>query len=242
LSKIFNPTNFENLLDKLTNLTSTTIFDTIYKYDLPVWDIRLEEIENDKKLPIFITSFYDFILKFKYIPTSDEFFIYYKEYNKDFFMRHHYSVYLMIGLQARCYRLYPSLVRELHFIKVVSECLNKDKYTIIYNLKLDIYEGIDMMIINKGIDGSYTSNQVKTDLADIKHNNDKYFGINLFVDTYYSKEGRKSKKNRHEAYDNVTYVDLPITISGRYDNIKCDNFVLYGYNSYHELLNKISLN
>jgi len=217
LSKTFNPTNFENLLDKI-EITSSDIFNTVYKYDIPIWDIRLEEIENDYKLPMFIHSFYSYILKYQVIPTSDEFFTYYKELNKDFFKANHYSSYLMIGLQARCYRLYPSLIREFHFTKIVQECLT-NKYKVIYNIDLDVREGIDMMII--------------------KDNN--FFGINLFVDTYYSKVARGNKKTRHTTFDNVTYVDSPILLKA-IDTIKCGNFVLYGYNHYHELINKLNNN
>ena len=217
MSKTFNPTNFENLLDKI-EITSSDIFNTVYKYDIPIWDIRLEEIENDYKLPMFIHSFYSYILKYQVIPTSDEFFTYYKELNKDFFKANHYSSYLMIGLQARCYRLYPSLIREFHFTKIVQECL-MNKYKVIYNIDLDVREGIDMMII--------------------KDNN--FFGINLFVDTYYSKVARGNKKTRHTTFDNVTYVDSPILLKA-IDTIKCGNFVLYGYNHYHELINKLNNN
>ena len=217
MSKTFNPTNFENLLDKI-EITSSDIFNTVYKYDIPIWNIRLEEIENDYKLPMFIHSFYSYILKYQVIPTSDEFFTYYKELNKDFFKANHYSSYLMIGLQARCYRLYPSLIREFHFTKIVQECLT-NKYKVIYNIDLDVREGIDMMII--------------------KDNN--FFGINLFVDTYYSKVARGNKKTRHTTFDNVTYVDSPILLKA-IDTIKCGNFVLYGYNHYHELINKLNNN
>ena len=214
MSKTFKETDFKDLLRDI-KLTSSDIFNTVYKYDIPIWDIRLEEIENDYKLPMFIHSFYSYILLNKSIPTSDEFFTYYKELNKDFFKTNHYSSYLMIGLQARCYRLYPSLVREFHFTKIVQECL-MNKYKVIYNIDLDVREGIDMMLI--------------------KDNN--FFGINLFVNTNYSNWARKDKKNRHDKYDNVTYVDSPISLN-TIDTIKCGNFVLYGYNHYHELINKI---
>jgi len=217
LSKTFKEIDFKDLLQDI-KLTSSDIFNTVYKYDIPIWNIRLEEIENDYKLPMFIHSFYSYILKYQVIPTSDEFFTYYKELNKDFFKANHYSSYLMIGLQARCYRLYPSLIREFHFTKIVQECLT-NKYKVIYNIDLDVREGIDMMII--------------------KDNN--FFGINLFVDTYYSKVARGNKKTRHTTFDNVTYVDSPILLKA-IDTIKCGNFVLYGYNHYHELINKLNNN
>lgn len=213
LAKIFKETDFKNLLSDI-KITSTEIFDTVHDYDIPIWDIRLEEIENDYKLPVFITAFYDFIILNQTIPTSDEFFNYYLDYNSPFFMVNHYPTYLMIGLKARCYRLYPSLIREFHFTKIVQECLSD--YKVIYNMKLDIYEGIDLMIIK----------------------DDNYFGVNLFVSTYHSKQFRKAKKSRHTTFDNVTYVDSPISLSGS-DTIKCGKFILYGYNHYHQLLNQL---
>ena len=213
LSKIFKETDFNNLLSDI-KINSSEIFDLIYNYELPLWDIRLEEIENDYKLPVFITAFYDFVLNYNQVPTSEEFFLYYLDYNSPFFMANHYPTYLMIGLQAKCYRLYPSLIREFHFTKIVQECLTD--YKVIYNLKLDIYEGIDLMIIK----------------------DDNYFGINLFVSTYHSKQFRKEKKTRHTTFDNVTYVNLPINLN-EIDTIKCGKFILYGYNHYHQLLNQL---
>ena len=73
------------------------------------------------------------------------------------------------GIRARAFRTYPSLVRDVYFNKYIEERLGM-KCRIIYNTRLDIEEGIDLMIVSQ------------------KNN----YGISFFTDTNRAFTGNKS--------------------------------------------------
>ena len=178
--KTFKPNNYPNLLPEI-HLTSNDICNQIKNYNIPLWDIRLEEVEDNKNgLPMFIKSFYNYVLMYQKIPDSKQFYKHYLEYNSEYFENNVKGIYFMIGLEARCYRLWPSLIRELHFIKYVSENIPL-YYDIIYNIDLDTKEGIDMMIIDEDI----------------------YYGINFYILTKRSNSNKKEKPGRHNPFNNV---------------------------------------
>ncbi len=213
--KIFKTNNYPNLLPNI-QLTSSDICNQIKNYNIPIWNINLDEVEDNKNgLPMFIKSFYNYILQHQKIPKSKEFYNHYLDYNIEYFKNNKKGVYFKIGLEARCYRLWPSLIRELHFIKYVSENIPL-YYDVIYNIDLDTKEGIDMMIIDA----------------------DKYYGINLYITTRRSLENKKEKPSRHSSFDNVIYIDHPLVMYGE-DKKICGEFKLYDNNSFLKLIDKL---
>jgi hypothetical protein len=85
---------------------------------------------------------------------------------------------------------------------------------VIYNRKLDINEGIDLLIIK----------------------NDLNYAINLFTATSRSFQGREKKEKRHKAYNNINYINLPVHFKGSY---VCGKFFLYKEDEYGNLLNEL---
>jgi hypothetical protein len=78
-----------------------------------------------------------------------------------------------------------------------------EEATVVYNHRLDIEEGIDLLIKLE----------------------DKLYAINLFTDTARARIGREKKVSRHTPFENVQYVELPVKFNGSF---KCGNFFLYG--------------
>jgi hypothetical protein len=209
--KSFDVEKFPNLLDNI-NLTHETIEESIKEYSLEFSSVRNQQVEWKISFPMFATSFYKYTFFKHKIPTQKEFYDYYVSSNKEFFTTRNFSEDIMIGLKARVYRTYPSLVRDIHFSKTLHDKL-KD-YKVIYNTKLDINEGIDVMIIKE----------------------DEYYGVNLFTNTTRAKSSRDKKSKRHSNFTNVNYIDLPVNFNG---SLKCGDFFLYGEEEMTQLLNKM---
>lgn len=117
---------------------------------------------------------------------------------------------ILVGLDARIRRAYPSFVRDFMFnLYVYDHCY--DVYCL-YNVKLDLSCGIDSLV-------------VKDDLL---------FGICLYVDTSRSIGYRKRKKSdRHCDYGNVVMIENPLCYSNRF---KCGDFWLYKEDSIEKML------
>lgn len=212
MSKIFSVENYSNLL-KSISLTSDDIRNQIEGYKLPFPQERNNEVEWGIKLPMFVDSFYAYIVENQTIPTQKEAFDYYLHYNKDFFIELNRPD-LESGIMARAFRTYPSLVRDIHFNKYIEERLGR-KCQIIFNTRLDIEEGIDLMIVTK------------------KNN----YGVCFFTDTDRANKARIVKKKRHTPFDNVKYVEMPVNFKG---SMKVGKYYLYGEKEYKELYNTLS--
>ena len=208
----YNQQNFPNQL-KAILLTSEDIKCLISTYKLTFFRERNWEVEWGIKLPMFVDAFYDYILKKQTIPNQTESFDYYIQYNKEYFMNLNRPD-LDSGIRARAFRTYPSLVRDVYFNKYIEERLGM-KCRIIYNTRLDIEEGIDLMIVSQ------------------KNN----YGICFFTDTNRAFTGRKAKERRHTPFENVKYVEFPINFNG---SIVAGDFFLYGEKEYNELYNILS--
>jgi hypothetical protein len=163
------------------------------------------------RFPTFLTSFYRYVYKNKTIPTQNEFWECYLKDNKKFLAEHNFNDEIILALKARIYRTYPSLVRDIHFTCYVKENLSGD---VIYNRKLDVNDGIDMLI---------------------KYQN-KMFAVNLFTATTRSYMGREKKKNRHIIYENIHYLELPVDLKGTYT---CGQFFLYKETEYNKLISEL---
>jgi hypothetical protein len=203
-----------NELESIFNhvdITSNLIEQTIKDYTLEFSPIKNDFVEWKMKFPTFLTSFYKYVYKEKTIPTQDQFWSSYLIDNIKFFDKKNFSEDIILALKARVYRTYPSLVRDIHFTCYVKENINGD---VIYNTKLDVEDGIDMLI-------SY---------------NDKHYAINLFTATKRSFKSREKKEKRHKKYDNLIYIELPVEFKGSYI---CGDFFLYKENEYKKLINEL---
>ena len=198
--KILDVDSYPNLLDHL-KLTSIEICSIIEGFTLSFPQTRNEKAEWRIAFPMFLTPFYKYVYNNNRVLKQDDFYNYYLSENKIFFDTNKFSAEILEGLKARIYRTYPSLVRDLHFSLLVQEKIEDAK--VVYNRKLDIEEGIDLLI----------------------KLNDILYAINLYTDTARAHIGREKKVSRHTPFDNVKYVELPVNFKG---SLKCGNFFLYG--------------
>jgi len=198
---------YSDVLCKI-QLTSDQIKDQILHYDLTFSQVRDYAVEKKFKLPMFVSTFYQMLVDTNKIPTQEEFWKGYVEHNKTYFEGQLFDESTMEGVKARLFRTYPSLVRDVYFNKLVSENL-PDKQ-IVYNVDLDVSEGIDMLVIDK----------------------DKYKGVCLYTDTKRAHEFRKLKENRHVPFQNVEYVEFPVQFKG---SLEVGDFFLYGTKEFNQL-------
>src|SRR5690554_4897780 len=185
---ILQPKDYPNQIP-LIKLTVSQIEHQIRNFELSFSTVRNRDVEWKMKFPMFVPAFYNFVLIKNSIPTQNEYWSHYLLVNSRWFELEKLSSVHLNGLQARVFRTYPSLIRDIHFSKYVYSQLNQ--CIVIYNQKLDIEEGIDLLVIH----------------------NDVYFAFNLFTDTNRAYSGRFKKNNRHINFENVEYIDLPVNLS-----------------------------
>lgn len=207
----FDITAYPNLLPQI-QLSSAEIRSAISKYKVIFSQERNPKVEWGVKLPMFVEAFYDFLVKRQSVPEQEAFYQYYLEFNKPFFDSLNRPD-LESGIKSRAYRAYPSLVRDICFNKYIDERIGT-KCQVVYNTKLDIEEGVDLMIVT----------------------NRNNYGICFFTKTKRAEQGRKAKENRHTLFDNVRYVEMPLKFKGKG---KKDAIFLYGEKEYAELYQKL---
>lgn len=189
------------------DLTSTDVEKQIEDYDLKFLGVRRNDIEWKFKFPIFVYVFYEIIKEEGNIPTQSYFFDFYLDKFSENSVISKLNKDQLEGLKARIYRTYPSYIRDIHFSNLVSEQTNFDK--VIYDLELDVKEGIDILI----------------------ENNNKEYGVNLYIDTNRSKKARDKKEDRHD--DNEYYeIELPLSF---WDADEIGDFYLYPKSYLEEL-------
>ena len=197
---------------KLFKITSKEIENEILSFKLTFLKTRNQKAEWEIRFPTFLNSFYKYIYNNKKLPSQEDFFNYYLLNNKKWFSENSFTKEVMLGLKARIYRTYPSLIRDLHFSKLFSEKTNN--YQIIYNTNLDVKEGIDLLVIVNKIN----------------------IAINLYTKTKRALDSRNKKENRHNLYFNIKYIELPVEFNG---SVKIGDFFLYGDREINELEAKI---
>lgn len=210
--KNYNPNNYPSLLPQI-GLTSDQIRSAVSDYSLVFSKEHNREVEWGMRLPMFVDAFYDFIIKKAKVPTQEESYQYYLEFNADFF-RSLNRPDLMSGILARSYRTYPSLIRDVYFNKYIEEQLGT-RCSVVYNIDLDVQEGIDLMLSTRR--GNYA--------------------ICFFTQTRRAYQGRAAKVFRHTNFDNVQYVEMPVEFQG---SVKAGDFFLYGEKEYKELINLLT--
>ena len=210
---IFRPEDFKNQLDLLP-LTSSEIEGQIATYPLVFPQTRDFVVERGIKFPPFVSAFYNYIYKHHRVPTQKEYYDFYLQINAVYFNSSNFSDEIYIGLMARMFRTYPSLVRDFHLNKTLSEKLIDAQ--VIYNSILDIKHDIDTMLVK----------------------NKRYWAVCLYTQTRRANTARGWKENRHEHFSNVEYIEFPVTLD---DRCKVGEFFLYGKNEVIQLLKNIPL-
>ena len=211
MAKNYNPSDYKDVL-KHIKLSSDEIRRKIASYHLTFSRVHNRTVEWGMKFPMFARAFYGFIFTKNDIPTQEQFFDYYIQFNQEFFTKANLSTEIMDGLRARAYRTYPSLIRDVCFNKYVQEHING--YTATYSLELDINEGIDLMLSN----------------------DQGHYAVNLYTDTRRAYTGRAKKQYRHTPFDNVAYIEFPVVFE---DSHKVGEFFLYGEKEYNNLMSKL---
>jgi hypothetical protein len=191
--------NLSNTLDGIW-LSSKKIEEQIEKYRLSFIQLRVPEIEYGIKVPIFVLPFYSFVLREDKIPTQEEFWKEYCLQNKEFFNKVKLNENQKMGLKARTFRTYPSLVRDIHLGTAIRQ--NSEFDDVFYNEVLDVEYGIDLVV---------------------KKNN-KHIGLNLFTNTKNSIIAREKKQYRPKKQINLNCIELPIDFRG---SKTCGDFFLY---------------
>jgi len=199
-------------MDKI-NLSRKAIEAQIQSMSLEFFSQKDERIEWKTKPPSFILSFYKFVYYKKRIPHQIEFWKYYSEENKNDFSEN-IKQYLP-ALKARCYRAYPSFVRDIHFYYLMVESNLFEQ--VLYHPEIDIKYGIDFVVRYK----------------------EKNFGINCYIDTPRSQQGREKKQFRHSKVKNLIHIDLPVHFKGCK---KCGQFYLYSQRELSQLLKILNEN
>lgn len=205
----FSLSSYPSILGQI-KLSSSDIVQQVSTYRLQFIQVRNQRVEWGIRLPMFVPSFYDFIIVNNIIPTQEQFYEKYLLDNKDFFVQQNFSEEFMYGLRARAYRTYPSLVRDVCFNKYVQEHLSG--YDVVYNIALDIEEGIDLMLSKSG----------------------KHYAVSLYTNTNRAYVGRAAKVHRHNKFDNVEYIEFPVDFKG---SLHAGDFFLYGEKEYRNLIN-----
>ncbi len=209
--KSFIKQDYPNLLGSIT-ISCNDIEQAIKNYPLSFSETRNETVEWGMEFPMFLTPFYKYVYQTNKLLKQEEFWKYYLSENKEFFSTNNFSQTILDGLKARVYRTYPSLVRDIHFATFLKKEFTESE--IIYNRKLDVEEGIDVLIVYA----------------------DRYWGINLYTNTKRAHQGRKKKESRHTKFENVNYIELPVDFKG---SVVCGKFFLYGEKEYKEILSAL---
>ena len=192
-TRVFEVLTFRNYLHSIA-LTSTEIETQVAKIYYHPDPFRDDEAEGE--LPYqFVTAFYSYIERFNRLPFQQKF---WDSYCYDLEHRAHFDLNAQSesykhGLEARIKsRVYPALIRDIHFAKLLSEQL-PDNYTLTYNPELDFKYGIDVLIYD---------------------NNKKHFwGLCLLQDTETAKEQLRRKKKKRKAIFKLDYAEVYINVN-----------------------------
>jgi len=192
-------------MDKI-KLSTKTIENQIKSMSLKFFSQKDDKMEWKIKPPSFILSFYKFVYYHKRIPNQEEFWKFYYDENKKNFTDK--IIQNLKALQARCYRAYPSIVRDIHFYYIMAESQLFEQ--VFYNPKIDIKYGIDFILRYKR----------------------RVYGVNCYINTVRSHKGRAKKQFRHGKVKNLIPIDLPVDFKGCK---KCGQFYLYSQKELHQL-------
>jgi hypothetical protein len=205
---IKNNTNFLSML----KFTLSEMEELLQIYSLKFLSDKNPETEWKIKFPTFAPQFYETTFRHNIVPTQEKFWNSWSRRYKNNEILTSLSDVQRKGLKARVYRTYPSLVRDLHFALLLRDSHKFDD--VIYNIKLDVKYGIDLIVIHK----------------------QKIFAVNLFTDTKRAANARKYKANRHPEVTDAIKIDLPVRFKG---SKKVGDFFLYSQRELSALENEI---
>ena len=210
-SSLFRPTDYPNQLG-LLSVSAQQVYEQARTIRLSFLNVHNWQVERGIRFPEFIKAFYNYIYRNHRLPTQEEYYQFYLNVNRDFFSQNFFGQDIYTGLKARVFRTYPSLVRDIYFNKLLEE--NNRGYEIVYNINLDLVRDIDTMLINNG----------------------RFWAACLYIQTRRANVARRWKEDRHVRFDNVNYVEFPVSFNDRH---KVGDFFLYGANEIQTLFNYI---
>ena len=199
------------------NLTEKDLYNQLSSYNVTFIDYRNDFVEKKNNIPLFTDSFYKFIFTYNRIPSQDELHLYYMENYKKILPLtvDSYSDQILFGFKARIFRLYPSLIRDLHFYLYLKENLTNCK--IYYNLLLDSTYAIDIIVEYNGI----------------------YYGLKLCTDTANSIKYLIEKRDERKilVFENVIPIVFLIKLNDERKIIQTlgKNLVLYNVSHLNRL-------
>ena len=201
-----------NILTML-GFSSSDVEKDLRTYKLQFSSTRRNDMEWGIQTPSFIDTFYQLSVGLQKVPSQEEYWHYYLQEYSAWFTAQNFSPEQLEGLQARIYRTYPSLVRDLHFGKLLTET-NVFKY-VWYNTSLDQHCGIDLVVNYK----------------------DQDYAVNLYTDTARARESRLKKANRHEPLT-IPSIEFPLTMN---DTKKVGDYFLYTTQDAYALYEKVKV-
>lgn len=203
------PDNYPNYLTAVPH-TAANLARQLAGFSLRFPSIKDDTVEWGVAWPSFVYSFYKHLDP---LPTQAQFWEYYTADNQDFFQQRPLTPATRAALQARVYRTYPSLMRDLHFALFLRERLPH----VLYNPQLDVEQGIDLLITHQK----------------------RYFALNLYTNTARAHHGRAQKQHRHTLIPQVTYLELPVALKGA---TRAGDFYLYGEREWRQVWQAIHIN
>ena len=205
LSKIFNPSDFEDL-GATFSPTQKEIEDQVRLFSLRFnWK---EKVDEREWFPSFVDVFYPYIIQNQHMINQEQFLRLYKSTYKETIEKKCQTETALLFADGRILRTYPSLVRDIHFYKYLINLGEKA----IYNLELDKRRGIDILLERES----------------------GYYGLCLYTDTEDGRKNRDKKLLWRESREfvNVTYIDFPVPFLGE---CNFGRFWLYGDNEYNKV-------
>lgn len=181
---------------------------------------KKNSITENQVFPPFALAFFKLLFKYNKIPNENELLEFYAETffqetsGGDFscdYQNRHFLVDIE-SFKGRILRSYPSLIRDYHFFLKCTESKYFDK--VIYSLKDDYYEGIDITIF---------ANHIK------KH-------ISLHVKTTGGKYYKVKKESRHNYYEKN---EIVLEMDLNHNSKKISDFYLYPDETIDILINKV---
>jgi len=201
----------KNKLNKI-DLSLKELEGKLKDIDLNFISTKRKDVEYGIRFPLFVRSFYDYIEEYSMLPSQKDFFDYYIENNQNSKNIQKLDIDQLGGLKARLYRVYPSFIRDFHFAKTLEEKTPLDE--VIYNVKLDTKDGIDVLVRENGI----------------------HYAISLYTNTRRANIARVKKIDHRDDKDDYIYIELPLNFKGAKE---VGDFFVYGKREMVEVLNII---
>ena len=202
----------DNLLEQI-GFSADEVESQIKDYKLVFDATRNEKVEWHLKLPLFVPPFYMFVKTRGFVPDQNDYWHFYVSENRERLQSFGLTHDEKLGVRARVFRTYPSMVRDLHFGLFIK---NRGFFRkVFYNEILDVEYGIDLAI--------------ETDSG-------TKIGLNLFTRTTIAQHAREVKEFRPKKQINMPCYEIPIDFKG---GKSCGDFFLYSEREIAHIVEKI---